>query len=185
MAQSGIVNNVTHNSLLHVACKENREKIVEILLQHGADANITDNRQKATFTAMHWAVWKKNLNIMKLLIKYKFNCRKYINNIMSKREPYNLMSVFLVLCSNGSVECMECLYSKFGELIQIEVKDRRGRNGVFLAIVNKHLDMLEYLFKNVYIDERLRKRMLNAVSHNDSVPVKSRIYSTLFAFCVI
>ena len=176
------MNNLAPNSLLHLACRLNREKIVEILLRHGADANIKDTGKKRTFTTMHWAAWNGNLSIMKLLIEYQFNYKKLINNRISiKQAPYNLMSVFLILCSNGNVECMKYLYSNFGEIIETKAKDMWGHNGIYLAVVNKNLDMLEYLFTNVYINDGLRNLMINAVSHQASVRVTYiRIYGSIF-----
>ena len=167
------MNNLAHNSLLHAACRLNNEKIVEILLRHGADANIADSRKKRTFTAMHWAAWNGNLHIMKLLIKYQFNYRKYINSVMNtNRAPYNLMSVFLILCFNGNVKCMKYLHSNFGEIIETKAIDTWGHNGIYLAVANKNLKMLKYLVSNVYSDEQFLKIMINAVPHHDSARVK-------------
>ena len=171
--QGNVVNDLTRHSALHLACRLNNEKMVEILLRHGADANIADRLKEPRFTAMHRAAWNGNLNIIKLLITYQFNCRKYINKIMNIKEPpYNYMSVFLILCVTGNVECMKYLYSNFSELIETKAKDTSGRNGIYLAARNKNLDMLEYLFTNVYDDKKLLNIMINAVPYQNSGRVK-------------
>ena len=149
--------------------------MVEVLLRHGADANVADcgGGKKRTFTPMHWAARNENLNIIQLLIKYQFNCTKYINSIMNiKQAPYNLMSVFLILCFNGNVKCMEYLYSNFGEIMETKATDKWGHNGIYLAVANKNLDMLRYLFAKVYDDDKLLSIMINAASHHHSTRVK-------------
>ena len=179
--QSGIVNNLTHKSLLHAACRLNNVKMVEMLLRHGADANIADGGKRPTFTTMHRAAWNGNLNIIKLLIKYQFNCRKYINSIISTKEPpHNLMSVFLVLCLEGHVKCMEYLYSNFSEWIDTNVKDTWGHNGIYLAVQNQNFEILEYLFTKVYDDKKLLKIMINASLDHDSGRVKVNFILTIF-----
>jgi len=52
---------------LNVAASNEREKIIELLLQHGANATIAD---KDGWNAFHWAALKGNVNIARILMEY-------------------------------------------------------------------------------------------------------------------
>ena len=169
--QTNVVNIVSDGTTaLHRACQLSNDKMVKLLLRNGADANVGDNKTKRLrSTTMHWAAWHGNLKIIKLLIKYQFNCPKLINAVLNiNQPPYNLMSVFLILCSNGNVKCMEYLYSNYGKLIETQTIDRWGHNGIYLAVANEHLSMLKFLFTNVYKINRLRNDILNNTSRRES-----------------
>ena len=149
-------------TLLHTACQAGNEKMVKFLVGEGANPNITQSGRRLRFTTMHWAAWHGNLKIIKLLTQHKFNYRLLINNIINiPIAPYNMMSVFLILCSNGNVECMEYLYSNFGKLIETRTSDSRGCNAIYLAVAKQHLTMLQYLFAKVYTTNPLKHIMAN------------------------
>ena len=55
---------------------------------------------------MHTAAINQNVAMMKLLIQHGFDCDKLINSISDYGSN---RSVFLILCENGNVECMDYL----------------------------------------------------------------------------
>ncbi|KAK6360272.1 hypothetical protein TWF730_006420 [Orbilia blumenaviensis] len=77
-------------SLLHLAAKNQRIKSLHILLQNGSDPNeIVSRGVYLSFSALHWAVEKGNLDIAKHLLKYGaeiFELPK-ANNYCLKHQP--------------------------------------------------------------------------------------------------
>ena len=53
-------------TLLHYACEYNRNEIVELLLDYGANPNIKD--KPFHLTPLHWATNNNNKSMIKLLI---------------------------------------------------------------------------------------------------------------------
>ena len=86
--------------------------MVKLLLKYGANPNVVDKTEGKykNMTTMHIAAFNSNVNMIKLLIEYQFDTNKLINNIIMSNK-YRCISVFLILCSNGNVECLKYLLS--------------------------------------------------------------------------
>jgi len=76
---------------LWLACRRNDEKMVELLLSHGADASV-NKANKIGITPLSWAYYYQNLKIAKLLIAYgsKSCFNKYY--ILGKSSFYHASS---------------------------------------------------------------------------------------------
>ena len=150
---------------IHMACHTNNSKIVRILLKHGANPNIVNKWENHTgVTTMHIAAMSGNKVVMKLLIEHGFNLDKLINQKMTGDE-YPNMTVFLILCMYGNVRCLSYL-STVCNSIDFGARTQFGRNGLHLAVANKHLDMVKFLLKNVYTNETIRQKILKQRAGN-------------------
>ena len=139
--------------------------MVKLFLAYGADPNLSNDIK---MTTMHIAARKKNVEMVKVLVEREFDIEKLINQIvMGDRFEYR--SVFLMLCSNGSVECLDYLLSvckrnvknKNKWLMDVFAKDSKGRNGLYVAVGHQKLSMCEYLLKKIYDNDELRQEMMN------------------------
>ena len=77
---------------------------------------------------------------MKLLIQHGFDCDKFINNIYYDDKH---RSVFLQLCHNGNVECMDYLMNECKNKIDIWQRNINGDNGLYSAVKNQHVSIGE------------------------------------------
>ena len=96
---------------LHHAILYNNPTIVELLLkEYDANPNVVDNMNGTTLLA--WASRKnRNLSILKLLAKYRFDFARLVN----EPEDKNALTVFQMLCYNGdtghNITCLKHLFS--------------------------------------------------------------------------
>ena len=143
------------------ACELNNVEILKLLLMHGANPNATYQKNTAKTTTMHYAASHKNVLLMKLLIKYGFDCKKLINSI---EYAGNCYSVFLMLCHNGSTKCMEYLINAC-QLKHVKIdtqhRDMRGRNGLYIAVNQENVSMVSYLLDNIYNDPNIKTSILS------------------------
>ena len=166
---------------IHFACEVNNTEIVKLLLKYKADPNVvvphsfqTDvaGEMSWNMTTMHIAADHGNLEIMKLLIENRFNLHQMNICVMGGK------TVFLILCDNGNIECLDYIislrdggnqnmYNNISNnpyVIDIFATDYRRRNGLNMAVQNDDLKMCEYLLKCVYHEQGLRDRIIsNAV----------------------
>ena len=99
---------------------------------------------------------QKNLDLMKLLHKYKFNW-----NILQELNQYR--SLWLDLCMTGTVDCMQFLFNHCCNWIDIKqfgIYNYREYDGLNWAVMMKNEKMIEYLLTNVYTGD-------NEYLHND------------------
>ena len=160
-----------------MACSCNNVEILELLLKHGANPNTIQDPNDQKITTMHWAVYHQNLSMMKLLIKHKFDYDELINNTFNGGNHY---SVFLQLCENGNIECMEYLLSlcsnnafKYDNSwgfnrncqdrsdIDLTQRDINGYNSLHIAVENSNLSMILYLLNEIYNHPRMRGIVVN------------------------
>ena len=136
----------------------NKIETLKLLLKHGADVNLLYQPNGIKATSMNIAAMKQNISVMKLLIQYGFNCNKLINNIC---HVHPRRSVFLELCFNGSVDCMDYIMNKCKNKIDIWQRDINGWNGLHLAVNEENVSMVEYLLTKVYDNQDIRMKVLN------------------------
>ena len=148
---------------LHIACYTNNCAMAKLLLNNGADASIVEKRKRA-YTTLHVAAIKGNQKMMELLIDHGFDLEKLVNAEAIERE-FNFMPVFLMLCRNGNVKCLEYLLSVCG-FVDTEAKDFHKRNGIFLSILFEQVSMLEFLITKVYDKNRLAKEVMEMIEGN-------------------
>ena len=160
-----------------LACSCNNIEILELLLKHGANPNMIQDPNDEKITTMHWAAYYENLSMMKLLIKYKFDYYHLINNTLAGGDHH---SVFLQLCENGNIPCMEYIlsvcskngfkydrfwgfnsYCKAKTDIDITQRDINGYNSLHIAVENSNLSMIKYLLNKVYNHPRVRGILVN------------------------
>ena len=146
------------STLIHEACWENNVEMLAILLNHNSNVNALDRPNTKKYTTMHIAAKKQNVSMMKLLIRHGFDCDKFINNIY-----YDGLhkSVFLELCSNGNVECMDYLMNECANKIDIWQRDINGKNSLHTAVQYQHLSMVKYLLDNVYKNDLMKRKIFN------------------------
>ena len=136
----------------------NNIDIVKLLLQYNPNVNLLLERNTGKLTTMHIAAMHKNVSMMKLLIQHGFNCDKFINNIYYTADH---LSVFLQLCFNGNVECMDYLMNQCKNKVDIWQRSINGWNGLHLAVANQHLSMVKYLCDNVYKNDEMKRKIFN------------------------
>ena len=125
--------------------------MVELLLKYGADSSLVEKRRGKN-TTLHVAATVGNKKMMKLLIENGFDLEKLVNEeaIVSLFDTeINWMTVFLILCDKGDVECLDYLLSVCA-FVDIERKDRYNRNGIVLSILSQQVSMVKYLITKVY-----------------------------------
>ena len=105
---------------------------------------------------MHCAIEIHSVDMMKLLIEHNFDC-----TIFSKCSH----PIFLWSCKYASVECMELLLSVCREMDCIDIfdNDKKGLNGLEIAIREKKEDIVEYLLHKVYYNDDMRRRIIDAM----------------------
>ena len=143
---------------IHKACWKNNVEILTLLLKYNPNINLLCKPNNKKYTTMHIAALKQNVSMMKLLIQHGFDCQKFINNIYYEHSH---RSVFLELCVNGNVECMDYLMNKCKNKIDIQQRDINGFNGLHLAVKQQHLSMVEYLLDNVYNNHEMKMKIFN------------------------
>ena len=148
-----------------LACLENNVEILKLLLQNGADPNMFHLPNSVQATTMYIATQKENISMMKQLAEHNFDFDKFINNI---RYEGGHESVFLQLCYNGNVECMDHLMydCKLKNTIDIFQKDIDGRNGLYTAVSKENVSMVSYLLDKVYDTQEMRNKILDIMLSN-------------------
>ena len=142
---------------LHLAVISNNPATVELLLkEYHANPNIVGDDNCTTLII--WACEKnRNLAILRLLLKYKFDLAKLINERLNKSR----MSAFHFLCecrnTDHDIACLKYLFAVCKKIpncfINILATNNRGVCGLHGAIWDTNLDMVRYLLENVYFPD--------------------------------
>ena len=155
---SWFVNNcklLIDTTALHIACDKNNLSMVKLFLENGANPSQVETKRREC-TTLHLAAIHGNLKMMQLLISNGFDLGQLVNKeaTIESTTSINFMSVFLILCHGGNVECLEYLLSVC-TFVDIEATDFFRRTGMGLAIVSKHRLMLKHLITKVYSKESI------------------------------
>lgn len=78
---------------LHMACQNGQAKLVKALLANGASPNIQSGIEEMK-TALHYAVEKKSIDVIQVLVDFKENCAENV-----EKPDFNLKTV------DGQVFC--------------------------------------------------------------------------------
>ena len=143
---------------IHKACWTNNIEILKLLLQHNPNVNTLYKPNTTKYTTMHIAAKKQNKKMMKLLIEHGFDCNKFINNIYYEAKH---RSVFLELCVNTNVECLDYLMNQCQNKIDVWQRDINGENGLHIAVGEQHVTMVQYLLDKVYKNEEMKQKIFN------------------------
>jgi len=139
--EPGIVNIKKHNRdlmPLHLASAINRERIADLLISRGADANARDSLEawgSRGWTPLHWASYNDSAEVLLLLIKNgaKVNSVDRFNN-----TPIGIAS------AEGHQRAVECLISGGAVLSSA---DAHGQTPLHMAAMNNQGEMIELLLK--------------------------------------
>ena len=148
--------NESENGLtaLHYAIFSNNPITVELLLkEYNANPNVVDNTNGTLL--MTWAsIQDRNLSILRLLVKYRFDFARLVNEVEHRRE----WTAFHFLCFGDNtyhnITCIKVLFSICQKIphcsINILTQNGDGLGGLHCAIFKKNVDMTKYLLENVY-----------------------------------
>lgn len=149
------------NTPLHLACLNDNENIVTILLKHGADVNA---RNIQNLTALDISCNKGNLTLSKLLIEHKSPI-----NSANPNERVNLP--IHLACRSGNKNLVKYL---IGSGADLSVLNEKEENVLDIAIKKGHRDIVETLLQldNYYVLINLEKEKYNSrfKSLNEKMP---------------
>lgn len=120
--------------LLHHACSEGNQKMVEVLLEHGALVNISFIDGKSP---LYKTCEKRHMQIAKLLLMHGAEINQEDEN---GRIPLHIIS------ESGSREDAKLLINNGAS---INKRDSDGKTPLYISAQNSNTDVLEYLLQNV------------------------------------
>ena len=106
---------------------------VNLLLDHGADANIAAANE---YTPLHKVVMKGNQNLVKLFLE---------KNASVNTQNANGSSPLHTAVSNGFFDITKLLVKKGSN---VNLQNKEGRTPLFLAVANKHEQLIKLLIGN-------------------------------------
>ncbi|KAG8510254.1 Serine/threonine-protein phosphatase 6 regulatory ankyrin repeat subunit C, partial [Galemys pyrenaicus] len=147
--------------------KESRRKeaffCLEFLLDNGADPSLRDRQG---YTAVHYAAAYGNRQNLELLLEMSFNCLEDVESTIPV-SPLHLAAY------NGHCEALKTLAET---LVNLDVRDHKGRTALFLATERGSTECVEVLTAHgasALIKERKRKwtplHAAAASGHTDSL----------------
>ncbi|CAH1183540.1 unnamed protein product [Ceutorhynchus assimilis] len=138
------------NTQLHLAARDGKRKIVELLLVHdGAKKDIKNNDGK---TSLHYAAENGRSAIVHLLLENGFN--------VNATDKYRNTPLHYASSNHNDTHLIEILL-KFGA--EIERKDKFGRTALHFASQNGHSAVVNSLLKN--------SADLNVLENNGDTPL--------------
>uniref|UniRef100_A0A2K5PQC7 Ankyrin repeat domain 52 n=1 Tax=Cebus imitator TaxID=2715852 RepID=A0A2K5PQC7_CEBIM len=154
--------------------KESRRKeaffCLEFLLDNGADPSLRD---KQGYTAVHYAAAYGNRQNLELLLEMSFNCLEDVESTIPV-SPLHLAAY------NGHCEALKTLAET---LVNLDVRDHKGRTALFLATERGSTECVEVLTAHgasALIKERKRKW---TPLHAAGFPVLMGYSLLLFSLC--
>ncbi|XP_069509848.1 serine/threonine-protein phosphatase 6 regulatory ankyrin repeat subunit C isoform X3 [Ambystoma mexicanum] len=131
--------------------KESRQKeaffCLEFLLDNGADPSLRD---KQGYTAVHYAAAYGNRQNLELLLEMSFNCLEDVESTIPV-SPLHLAAY------NGHCEALKTLAET---LVNLDVRDHKGRTALYLATERGFTECVEVLTSHgasALVKERKRK----------------------------
>ena len=144
--------------LLYSGCDNNNFALVQFVLMNTRNSSmfkLVNHTWNDGETTMSLIAKHGNIEMMQLLFKHKYT-----------QTVKHEFSVFLRLCKNGHLECLQCLMMQDNYKIDIYQADPiAGNTSLHFAAMNQDIPMMEYLLINIYntqeiIDQFLNKRNL-------------------------
>uniref|UniRef100_A0A7N4V078 Ankyrin repeat domain 52 n=1 Tax=Sarcophilus harrisii TaxID=9305 RepID=A0A7N4V078_SARHA len=136
---------------------------LEFLLDNGADPSLRDRQG---YTAVHYAAAYGNRQNLELLLEMSFNCLEDVENTIPV-SPLHLAAY------NGHCEALKTLAET---LVNLDVRDHKGRTALFLATERGSTECVEVLTAHgasALVKERKRKwtplHAAAASGHTDSL----------------
>ena len=118
---------------LFLSADWNNFMTVNLLLDHGADANIAE---ADACTPLHLAVMKGNQNLVKLFLE---------KNALVNTQNANGNSPLHTAVSNGFFDITQLLVKKGSN---VNLQNKEGRTPLFLGVANKHEQLIKLLIEN-------------------------------------
>ena len=139
---------------LHYAIECKDPITVELLLKdYHANPNVVDNENHTTL--MCWASIKdRNLYILRLLVKYRFDFARLVNQCDIKDGRTALHWLCVLGDTDHNIVCLKHVFSICEKIpncsINILARNHNGWTGLHDAIYQKDVDMTKYLLENVF-----------------------------------
>ncbi|MBV8801725.1 MAG: ankyrin repeat domain-containing protein, partial [Gammaproteobacteria bacterium] len=135
--------NKNSDTLLIAAVKADRANNVDMLLAEGIDINLSNSGG----TALHWAVSKNNIRIVKTLLKKK--------EININKKNINGITPLMYACKAGHLELLNILLEAEADINLLDYKE----NGILnWAVINGHVKVVEVLLKQKRINLNQQNR---------------------------
>ena len=152
---AGLSNGNKYTALQFAISSENPQ-VVELLLKKcHTNPNVVDSSNCTTLMFCA-AQTERSLPIMRLLVEYRFDFAKLIN----QRHNGDGCTLFHTLCSktrgniNDNIACLKYLFDVCKKIpncsINILARDNSGTCGLHKAVLRGNADMVKYLLENVY-----------------------------------
>ncbi|MCZ6913708.1 MAG: ankyrin repeat domain-containing protein [Rickettsia endosymbiont of Ixodes persulcatus] len=138
-------------SPLHLAVRNNKDAIVELLLSYGANV---DKRDDEGCTPLHLAVQNNKANLVELLLRYRANVEKKDNEGCTPLHH---------VCNTGMGKKISKRLLEFGA--NINETDNQGWTPLHHAIICENKPVIKYFWQHKYID-------INAVSCEGETPLQ-------------
>lgn len=142
-----------HKDALYWLCKSQDVVWIGLYLESCTNAVSQVNQvfeQYDNTTTMIIAAQRGEMELIKLLSRYKFDLKTLINH----QEASKQMSAFLALCFNGDIECLDYVMNWCNKdidcTIDVFATQIDGSNALHLAAQEEDLKMTQYLLSNVY-----------------------------------
>lgn len=117
------------NTALHLACKENNEKLAKLLIEHKANSNIKNDQKN---TPLHVALANKNFGLVSLLLKNGAN-----PDLVSYKG-----TALHYACEQNDQKLIELLFEHKADC---NIKNNKGSTPLHLAIENKNYILAQFL----------------------------------------
>ena len=173
---------------IEIACNNSDIQMIKLLLENGCDPNVSTN------VLVSICQHNNRLKILKSLITYGFDMKKFINEMDDKY----CVCMFLCLCYYCDLKCLKYLIKLSNNSMQFNINtvscDNKLRNGLHLCISNKNTNetekykFLQYLLKKVYFsnENMLNKNGIAVINAKDIIGAKPLHYAAIKKYnCII
>ena len=164
--------------MLKYVCNDKKDRFIKVLKSFiQCETNIVVAKRVLEF--------KKSIDtICRKLIKCKSDFRELVKNDTDTAEM-----IFLQICEIGSIYLLEYLVDCYSDALN-KVKystTKRGGNGLHLAVITRHLSVVNFLLKRVYFPNNnltnpTGRAILDQVAENGKTPV---FYATAWEYLEI
>lgn len=129
----------TRETLLSVACRKNRQEIVQLLLSKGAGKSV-EKPDYLGKTPIFFAIENGNVEIVKMLLNY---CSKEFITMPSEYRGKTMLSY---ACEKDKMDIVQVFMEKFAQE-SIEMIDCESKSPLYWACKNDNLELVKLLLK--------------------------------------